>query len=126
MFWNGKIVGEGLEDRTETTLFQIGSKFGLNTFFQTDNLGFFIRPTLMVDWATGESKDGNTSGKGEAFEISTIGYIGYKRKFDNLIIFWDLGLGYIFNSLEVVDENGDEYYVMPIAIDMNMGVGYNF
>jgi hypothetical protein len=71
-------------------------------------------------------------GDGSGFTFALVPYFGYKAKWDNISMFFDLGLGWSYTTVSLsnsdsIDSDLEQQATgRSIAYDLNLGIGYSF
>ncbi|MDR3000919.1 MAG: hypothetical protein LBU89_06605 [Fibromonadaceae bacterium] len=159
--WSGKFLTphNGESKRTDGRYyFRLGSGIGIRHFINGKSDGFYLQlmPSAyytsqegywsyerntsnalyrsLADGVTARYHDKTISGS----IIDILGYIGYSAKFSRIRLFFDVGMGYAWNSLHPDPQDNlplllwSSYnkHVWPhsgaISLDINLGIGFAF
>ncbi|MCL2283728.1 MAG: hypothetical protein FWC26_10490 [Fibromonadales bacterium] len=146
--WSGNFL------RNDRHYFRLGSGVGIRRFFNGKSDGFYLQLMPSAYYTRQEGYWSNTLNalyrdypidrqyhdktiSGSIIDI--LGYVGYSMKFSHIRLFFDVGMGYAWNSLYPDPEDDLPFFLQvgynknyattysgAVSIDFNLGIGFAF
>jgi hypothetical protein len=109
--FNSLIINPAIWAGGDGDFFRIGTGVGIRRFANGEANGLYLQAMPSIYYLNIIKE------KGSMWDI--LGYIGYSAKYSGMSIFWDIGLGYGWLSIN----NDDNFVLKGLKLDINFGVG---